>query len=479
MEGTYRYLAHRAQNLYCGLIELQGSGLVGAKFLRRLEALRREIFELGRELSYYFGEHSDPLEKIRADGAEKSIRILQRYLIYNYWRLLHAHKPTRGMKGLLLYRIMRSAQEVYFYSLQSRNDVPVGLWRLLHRAYHHACYLKVECLDIDDCLLESGRNTIAYNYQHTLLVASSRPLDLPRDHLPSLIELTRDFSTLSYIGPRQDDSLLCVSVRQDIPFVEPNDTALADRALNVDEPLAILKSLVANNKGSFVFNLKSHLLNCWNGAFRDGGVWQICRGFQGLLACLGVQGGDRLDASAFLRHEQNNDIWAQSYGRGVSEGHVYLSDKIELTVSTVDDDLPEILQLELARTIGRHFIGRWPSEQSAPVCGELLGVQVMPDSPWHIARMDRIISQHTGYYEVRGLWLAMRSRLCRIKVRNKLSESAERHALLISNGGDSRLLCPSLPLIGGNKVMITEGEKQYVVLLGEQAQGVFSFSLLE
>ncbi|MFV0456475.1 MAG: hypothetical protein ACK5NQ_16080 [Pseudomonas sp.] len=384
------------------------------------------------------------------------------------------------MKGLLLQRIMRSAQEIYFYSLQARNnDVPVGLWRLLHRAYHHACRLKVERLNIDDCLLESGRDTITYSYQHALLVASSRPLDLPRDQLSSLVELTQSFSTLSYVGPKQVDSLLCISIGQDLPFLEPDNIALAERALNVDEPLAILKSLVAGDKGSSASSLKSHLLSCWNGSFHGDGAWQVCRGFQDLLACLGVRAGGRLDAGTFLRKGRDNDIWAQqAYGRGESEEGVQLSDEIEFTAATVDDGRPKTFQLKLARTVAQYFIGRWPVEQPAPVYGELLGIQIMPGSTWHIGRMDRIISQHEDFYEVRGLWLSMRSRLCRIKVRNKLSESAERHALLISNGGDLRLLCPLLSLIGGSKVMITEGEKQYVVLLGEQVQGAFTFSLL-
>jgi hypothetical protein len=476
MDTALQYLAQRTRELYSAAVELQHLQLSGIQRLRQLERLRPQVFDVSHQLTDLFGEGPGQLERARAAKAQRLILALHRRLILGYWRLLRGHDTRGPTAALLMQRLVRSAQQIHFSCLFHRHEAPAGLWNLLHRTHQHACRMQVQHLKVDDGEAYESRNqTVAHGYLHALLLAGSRPLDIPPDCLPALIESAQVFTALVRIGPAQPESRRLLALGQDRPFRAPRAGTGGGYTLELDELLNTLARFTRSGSDASGFDLNAHLLACWSNTAQQ--TWEVCCGLPALLAQLGANDESGLDARHFQRQPQL-DVWAQhSAVRGGLDELVPHHSDIEFA-SVIDSSAePTIYPLNQVVPGSRSFSGIWAASPP-PGSGEWLGVRKAPNTHWSLARTIGVETLASGATRLHGTCLSARPHLCRLTLRGKTRQSTAHHALLLGDGKAQCVLCPTLPLEAGRKVSVDQPGGTFLALLGEPVGGAFPISRL-
>lgn len=471
------YLATRTRALYHRLVDLDSARLPPATRLKQLERSRAEVFDLGHNLAELLGDRRGSTERRRADKAAQLIAALHRRLIQGYWALARGECTEAQLKALLLQRTLRSAQEIHFSALLNGQEAPAGFWRLLHRLYAKARQASLQDIDVKDPEIPEARSqSISRGYLGALLLASSAPLQMPGEALQVLIESLETLASTARLGNARDTDRWIIASDRDQAFLDIDKAPATEGhlALQLDEAIKVMQHFKGLGGAKEGFDLKDHLLRSWRGQ-PPGADWEACHGFGALLEHLGA-GKDEaaLDARHFALQAKAQDVWAiHSDGRAGLDEEVPHLEPIEFkSPSESAAERPPVIALSQVTPLSNGVSALWSNgEPPPPKAGDLLGIRPGSEAPWQLARVDRATPAGNGQAQLTLAWLSKHPRACRITLRSKLQESAPRNALLLDDAGTTRILCPTLPLASGKKLLVEEAESRYIALLGEAMDG--------
>jgi len=469
------YLATRTRTLYSRLVDLDSTRLPPSTRLKQLERSRAEVFDLGHNLAELLGDRRGNIERRRADKAAQLIAALHRRLIQGYWALARGGCSQAQLNALLLQRTLRSAQEIHFSALLNGQEAPAGFWRLLHRLYAKARQASLQDIEVKDPEIPEARSqSVGRGYLGTLLLASSAPLQMPGEALQVLIESLETLASTARLDRACGTERWIVASDLDHPFLDTAKTPFTEGhlALQLDEALKVMQHFKGLG-GSEGFDLKDHLLRNWR-AQAPGATWEACQGFGALLEHLGA-GKDEveLDAQHFALQAKAQDVWAIHGGRaGLDEEVPHLDSIAFEAISESAAERPRVIALSQVTPLPNGVSARWNhGEPPPPKAGDLLGIRPGATAPWQLARVDKASPAGNGQTLLALAWLSKHPRACRITLRSKLQESAPRNALLLDDTGTTHILCPTLPLASGKKLLVEEAESRYIALLGEALDG--------
>jgi hypothetical protein len=201
-------VAETSQHLLRQLIGLNRTTLEDRQRLRLLEAMRKPVQHITRELrKSYIGMPLPLPDKGRQVAAQVKLLATEmaygyKLIVFNSTALQNIDSADRQMLALAIHRAIRYLTDILFLGYELYSPPPEGTWHEIHQLYRYAEMLNITETPLDDVLNESlPKVSAGCAYKTALLLDFSDPYHQPSRMLAQIYRYLNRYAPLAQLSP--------------------------------------------------------------------------------------------------------------------------------------------------------------------------------------------------------------------------------------------------------------------------------------
>jgi len=201
-------VAETSQHLARQLIGLNRTALEDRQRLRLLEAMRKPVHHIIRELRKGYIGIALPLpDKAKQTAAQVKLLATEmaygyKLVVFNSTALPNIENADRGLLTIAIHRAIRYLSDILFLGYELYTPPPEGTWHEIHQLYRYAEMLNITESPLDDILNESlPKVAISGAYKQALLLDFSDPYHQPGRMLAQIYRYLNRYAPLAQLSP--------------------------------------------------------------------------------------------------------------------------------------------------------------------------------------------------------------------------------------------------------------------------------------